>query len=375
MSRSSRADRTTGGDGTPHGAVLVVGGGFYGCSLATHLARQGARVTVLEARADLLGGASYFNQARVHGGYHYPRSLRTAGRSQASYESFTARYASCVVDDFLCVYAVARGSLTNARKFRRVCDHIGAPLMDAPASVRRLFNPATVEASWVTREAVFDAVRLRELVREEMADAGVTVRLGTPVSGVAETASGALVTLETGEVLAGDRVLVCTYGEGIDTLPGGVGYAGLHCEPCEMALVDLPEPLRGKGVTVMDGPYFSLMPFPSTPFSTLSHVRYTPHGAHPTYEQAAAALRAGLTTRADWMIRDAARYVPALAGAVHRESLWGVKTVPARRDGDDARPIVLRRSDGGRVLSLLGSKIDNIGDAIRVAEEHLRDAV
>jgi hypothetical protein len=247
--------------------------------------------------------------------------------------------------------------------------------MDAPASVRRLFNPATVEASWVTREAVFDAVRLRELVREEMADAGVTVRLGTPVSGVAETASGALVTLETGEVLAGDRVLVCTYGEGIDTLPGGVGYAGLHCEPCEMALVDLPEPLRGKGVTVMDGPYFSLMPFPSTPFSTLSHVRYTPHGAHPTYEQAAAALRAGLTTRADWMIRDAARYVPALAGAVHRESLWGVKTVPARRDGDDARPIVLRRSDGGRVLSLLGSKIDNIGDAIRVAEEHLRDAV
>ena len=375
MSRSSRADRTAGGDGTPHGVVLVVGGGFYGCSLATHLARQGARVTVLEARADLLGGASYFNQARVHGGYHYPRSLRTAGRSQASYESFTARYASCVVDDFLCVYAVARGSLTNARKFRRVCDHIGAPLMDAPASVRRLFNPATIEASWVTREAVFDAVRLRELVREEMADAGVTVRLGSPVSGVEETAAGALLTLETGEVLTGDRVLVCTYGEVIDTLPPGVGYTGLHCEPCEMALVDLPEPLRGKGVTVMDGPYFSLMPFPSTPHHTLSHVRYTPHGSHPTHEQAAAALRAGLTSRADWMIRDAARYVPALAGAVHRESLWGVKTVPARRDGDDARPIVLRRSDGGRVLSLLGSKIDNIGDAIRVAEEHLRDAV
>jgi hypothetical protein len=125
----------------------------------------------------------------------------------------------------------------------------------------------------------------------------------------------------------------------------------------------------------MDGPYFSLMPFPSTPYHTLSHVRYTPHGAHPTYEQAADALRAGLDSRADRMRRDAARYVPALADAVHRESLWGVKTVPARRDGDDARPIVLRRSGGGRVLSLLGSKIDNIGDALRVAEEHLRDAV
>jgi len=353
----------------------VVGGGFYGSSLAVHLARQGSRVTVLEARADLLGGASYFNQARVHGGYHYPRSMRTAGRSQASYAQFMARYQGCVVDDFLCIYAVARGSLTNARKFRRVCDYIGAPLMDAPAAVRTLFNPTTVEASWVTRESVFDAVKLREIMRQELADAGVTVRLGTAVSGVTESPAGTVVTLETGETVAADRVLVCTYGEGIAELPPGVGYSGLHCEPCEMALVDLPEPLVGRGITVMDGPYFSLMPFPSTPYHTLSHVRYTPHGSHPSYEAAAAALRKGLVSRADYMIRDSARYVPAIGDAVHRESIWGVKTVPARRDGDDARPIVLRRSHGGRVLSLLGSKIDNIGDAIRVTEEHLCDAV
>ena len=355
--------------------VVVVGGGFYGSSLAAQAARSGARVLLLEARADLLGGASYFNQARVHGGYHYPRSLRTAGRSQASYEAFMARYSGCVVDDFLCIYAVARGSLTNARKFRRVCDYIGAPLMDAPVSVRKMFNPATVEASWVVREAVFDAVRLRELVRQELDETGVTVRLATPVAGVQELPGGVTVSLESGDMVSAAQALVCTYGEGIKALPAGVEYAGLHCEPCEMALVDLPDSLRGKGITVMDGPYFSLMPFPSTPYHTLSHVRYTPHGAQPSYEQAAAALRSGLTSRADFMLRDAMRYVPSLRDAVHRESLWGVKTVPARRDGDDARPIVMRRSGGGRVMSLLGSKIDNIGDALRVAEEHLRDAV
>jgi glycine/D-amino acid oxidase-like deaminating enzyme len=355
--------------------LVVVGGGFYGSSLAAHLAREGASVTLLEAREDLLGGASYFNQARVHGGYHYPRSLRTAGRSQASYAAFMSRYEGCVVDDFLCIYAVARGSLTNARKFRRVCEHIGAPLMDAPAGVRRLFNPALIEASWVTRESVFDSLKLREIVRQELEDARVTVRLGARVTSVVEDAGSAVVTLDGGEQLTADRVLVCTYGETIGSLPQDVGYSGLHCEPCEMALVDLPDDLRAKGITVMDGPYFSLMPFPSTPYHTLSHVRYTPHGAQPSYEQAAAALRSGLASRADFMLRDAMRYVPSLRDAVHRESLWGVKTVPARRDGDDARPIVMRRSGGGRVMSLLGSKIDNIGDALRVAEEHLRDAV
>ncbi|MGY2067545.1 FAD-dependent oxidoreductase [Blastococcus sp. SYSU DS0619] len=355
--------------------IVVVGGGFYGTSLAAHLAREGASVVLLEARADLHGGASYFNQARVHGGYHYPRSLRTAGRSQASYLAFMERYRSCVVDDFLCIYAIARGSLTNARKFQRMCNYIGAPLQDSPPSISRLFNRAVIEGSWVTRESVFDAVLLRDLMRQELDDTGVQVRLGTPVAGVVEEPTGTSVVLESGEVLEADRVLVCTYGEGIENLPAGVGYSGLHCEPCEMALVDLPDSLKDKGITVMDGPYFSLMPFPSTPYHTLSHVRYTPHGSYATYGQAAAALRAGLSTRADWMIRDSARYVPALAEAVHRESIWGVKTVPARRDRDDARPIVLRRSEGGRVLSLLGSKIDNINDALRVAEEHLRDAV
>lgn len=357
-------------------SVIVVGGGFYGSSLAAHLAREGSRVVLLEARADLLGGASYFNQARVHGGYHYPRSLRTAGRSQAYYQAFMTRYSDCVVDDFLCIYAVARGSLTNARKFRRVMEHVGAPLMDAPSSVRALFNPAVIEASWVTRESVFDAVKLREHVRQELTDSRVDVRFGARVVRIDESQESAVVVLADGERLPADRVLVCTYGESIADLPEGVGYSGLHCEPCEMALVDVPAPLEGKGITVMDGPYFSLMPFPSTPWHTLSHVRYTPHGAQPSFEAAAEVLRSGrLASRADWMVRDAVRYVPSLRDAVHVESLWGVKTVPARRDGDDARPIVMRRSGGGRVMSLLGSKIDNVGDALRVAEEHLRDAV
>ena len=44
-----------------------------------------------------------------------------------------------------------------------------------------------------------------------------------------------------------------------------------------MALVEPPAELGGAAVTVMDGPFFSLMPYPSRGLFTLSHVRYTPH--------------------------------------------------------------------------------------------------
>src|SRR5262249_60709325 len=48
-------------------------------------------------------------------------------------------------------------------------------------------------------------------------------------------------------------------------------------ELTELALVRPPDALDGAAVTVMDGPFFSLMPYPSRGLHTLSHVRYTPH--------------------------------------------------------------------------------------------------
>ena len=48
-------------------------------------------------------------------------------------------------------------------------------------------------------------------------------------------------------------------------------------EITEMALIEIHSEIKDIAVTVMDGPFFSLMPFPSAELHTLSHVRYTPH--------------------------------------------------------------------------------------------------
>ncbi len=70
--------------------ACVVGGGFYGCAIALYL-KQVKRipdVSVYEQGPILLGRASYANQARVHNGYHYPRSFTTAYRSHANFGRF-----------------------------------------------------------------------------------------------------------------------------------------------------------------------------------------------------------------------------------------------------------------------------------------------
>src|SRR4051812_44592454 len=98
---------------TPDGArfdAVVIGGGFYGARLALHLRQLGRTVLLLEREAALLRRASLVNQARVHGGYHYPRSILTSLRSRRNYARFHEEYRDCVVDSFAHYYAIARAS-------------------------------------------------------------------------------------------------------------------------------------------------------------------------------------------------------------------------------------------------------------------------
>src|SRR5262245_40790800 len=88
--------------------AAVIGGGFFGCMVALHLRRTNARVVVLERGGRLLGRASYSNQARVHNGYHYPRSVLTAYRSRVNFPRFVAEFADCIDTGFEKYYAVAR---------------------------------------------------------------------------------------------------------------------------------------------------------------------------------------------------------------------------------------------------------------------------
>src|SRR4029079_2917055 len=93
-------------------------------------------------------------------------------------------------------------------------------------------------------------------------------------------------------------------------------------ELTEMALVQPPAELAGAAVTVMDGPFFSLMPYPSRGLHTLSHVRYTPHCSwQGTDVDADAVLAEPRESRFAHMVRDAARFVPALRASQYVESL------------------------------------------------------
>src|SRR6185437_4681277 len=316
------------------------------------------------------------NQARVHHGYHYPRSLRTALRSRINFPRFVEQFAFCIERSFDKYYAVARQfSKVTARQFRNFFAHIQAPIEPAPEAVRRLFNRDLVEEVFRFTEYAFNAVRLREWLRQRLFDAEVEVRLRTEANRVQAHADGRLL-LTTGlrqrpEGLLAREVFNCTYAQINRLLAGsGLPLIPLKQELTEMALVHVPEPLAHMGLTVMCGPFFSVMPFPARGLHSLSHVRYTPHAAwsegtgiyRPAYAEMAAHPRRSHYT---WMIRDAARFLPLLNECRYEDSLWEIKTVLPRSEVDDSRPILFQRHHGlANLHCVLGAKIDNIFDLL-----------
>jgi glycine/D-amino acid oxidase-like deaminating enzyme len=340
----------------PHCDALVIGAGFYGAEVALELKRQGLkRVVLVEREPDILRRASYVNQARVHNGYHYPRSLSTAERSRANFEAFVVDYAHAVHLGMESVYAIARESRVSAAQFEAFCKTIRSPCRVAPRRISDLFDASLIEEVFVTREFVFNARILKERLDSQLAAADVDLRLGTEARVLGATESGVEV-LVAGEIERAAYVFNCTYA---DIEFAGVGLkTPVKRELTELVLFSPPSPIDGLAITVMDGPFFSAIPFPAAGLYSLSHVRYTPH------ESSVAGADEPLVpvrSHRNAMIRDAQRYLPALAGARIVESLFEIKAVLSRNEADDGRPILIEQHEAApRIFSILGSKIDNI---------------
>jgi len=357
--------------------AIVIGGGFYGCSLGLYLKQKFTRVLILDEAPELLQRASYTNQARVHNGYHYPRGIITALRSHINFPRFVGEFRDCVIDQFTKVYAIARNnSKVNAFQFKRVFEQIGAPISVAPKYVKRLFNDSLIEEVFSVQEYAFDAVKLRDILRDRLAEAGAEIACNSPVDKISKSPDddSLFVHLANGNRLKANQVLNCTYSQ-INRLlsRSGLPLVPFKHEMTELALIEVPEELKQLGVTVMDGPFFSTMPFPARGLHSLSHVRYTPHynWTEPQDYEDERHRRPENPPKNNciFMIKDAQRYIPALSESRHVDSLFEIKTVLVQNEVDDGRPILYRKDYGFKNLSVvMGGKIDNIYDILHAID-------
>lgn len=347
--------------------AVVIGGGVYGCVLALSLAKQFKSVIIIESKDELITKASYVNQARIHNGYHYPRSFLTAIRSHINYARFVVDFKKAIYDDYKQYYAIARHfSKTTSYQFSKFASQIESPIKRVPSEILRLFNPNLIEDVFEVDECVFDAHKLRNIFQHQLSKSNIKVLLNTTVEKVTHNEKYGNILCDTSAgTIEAKHVFNCAYA-GINNIlkNSELPLISFKYEYIEMPLIEVPPQLSKMSVTVMDGPFFGFLPFPDQDLHSFWHVRYSVH-TNWTNDIPSENNLSEFRSKYIYMIKDASRYIPSLEDSVYVKSLFETKTVLVSHEASDGRPILYRKNYGiPNFHIIMGGKIDNIYDVI-----------
>lgn len=316
--------------------IRILGCGWYGAHLAVALSRAGHEVEVHESADHIFAGASGGNPARLHKGFHYPRSRLTRAACLDHADAFMRAYGQLTRAIPINLYAVAaQDSMVDFGTYRDTMSSSGVGFLsvDEPA----IYGLANVEGALLTAERHIVIAEARAWFEREI---GHLVQYGRPA-----------VDLDSDQW---DLTLDCTFcsqdAEAID-----------RYEPCLTVLVEGP---THQGLTIMDGQFPSLIPFDEAQgLSSLTSALHTPLSKTcRTWAEARAMLRDAspedLAARACAMFDQIAHFWPAARDLYRIADLrTSIRAMP--RSGADARLVDVVQV-GERALRIRAGKIDAV---------------
>lgn len=367
---------------------VIIGAGLYGLYSALFCGRRGQKVLILEHDVAPFRRATYINQARVHSGYHYPRSLTTALKSAGYFDRFVKDYGFCINYEFKKIYATASEfSWTNAEQFRRFCEVSDIPCEEV--NPEKFFKKGMCGGAFLTLEYAYDAILLRNYFMEQIsALSNVEMLFDVRLNRIGRDADCYQLDLKDGKKFRTKYVLNATYAS-TNQILDMLDYEKIKMkyELCEIILCDVSNELKEYGITVMDGPFFSIMPFGKTGIHSLTSVTFTPHvtsydllpkfSCQNMCKDYCNSKELGNCNECIAKPESAFPYMSNLARKflreeykfTYRNSLFSMKPILINSELDDSRPTVIRTySKNPTFVSVLSGKINTVYDLDEVLE-------
>lgn len=325
--------------------LQILGGGWYGCHIAASLAEVGHEVTLHEKQERLFAGASGANPARLHLGFHYPRSKLTRAACQEQNAAFMFRYGHLTRAVPTNIYAVA--STDSNVDFGNYCQTLRGELEFITVDEVGDFGLENVEGAILTGER---HIVIREAREYFLALLGDRIEFNSP---------------GPGEAIAKTDILIdCTF----------CARDSMNVDRYEPCITSIMQGQTSRALTIMDGPFPSLYPWDERDgLLSLTSAKHTPFARVKTHDEATAIINAvtaeQATARAEAMRQQLQNFWPE---SYERFSIvdhvFGIRAMPA--SGADARLVdVVKVAD--RAFRVRAGKIVSIFHAERLIKEIL----
>lgn len=362
---------------------VIIGAGLYGLYSAWICGRKGLKTLVIEKENAPFKRATYINQARVHMGYHYPRSLTTAKKSADYFHRFCDDFNFCILRKFDQIYATSTNfSWTSANQFEKFCSD--ANIFCEKQSTSTFFKDGVCDGAFLTEEYTYDAMLLRDFFIEEIKKlTTVEITYESIITDIKQQRDYYQIELNGEKQIESDFILNVTYAS-VNQILSMLSYEnfGIKYELCEIILCSVNEKLKNIGLTVMDGPFFSIMPFGKTGLHSLTSVSFTPHvtsySAVPIFdcqlESNNSYCNLGVLGNCNecgnkpvsawaYMSKLANKYIKDDYKFQYHKSLFSMKPVLKSSEVDDSRPTVIKVSnESPKFVSVLSGKVNTVYD-------------
>ena len=327
--------------------ILIVGGGIFGCSVAIELSRSGFETTLIEKSGAILSKATKNNHNRIHYGYHYPRSIETASQSMDGLVSFLMAYKDAVITDFPNYYAIAKEhSRVQPEKYESFCDSVGISYhREYPAASD--LNPDMIQSSLRVEEPIYDWSILYNIIQRDLIKTGVKVKLNTPFSL---------------DHMSYDFIINCSYS-GINQVNQIAGVPKFNFRSQDVIIPTFKWNRDRIGLTVMDGPFCSIMP------KGAEENRFLLYHAKYSVITESINQKVEFSSDVDENLRlikeDAARYFPAIRGVEFEENWRAIRSIPVSSN-DERLSRIITYVDNPNFITVFSGKVST---CIKIAKQ------
>lgn len=326
--------------------VIVIGAGIFGITTSLTLSKNGYDVTLVECESDIMSKASKCNHNRLHFGFHYPRSVKTAKQSLDGYDLFYSNFQKSIITDFPNYYLIEKDGKVSKDEFKIFCDELKIDYKElSPQDIE--VNMSNITLSTLTSEPIFDFNSIKYDLTNRLKKSNVNLILNKTVNCLSDLSEF-------------DVIINATY-RNINMINNL-----FNITPIKLKLQDVIVPIfkmksNKVGLTIMDGEYCTIMPkgFEENTF-LLYHVKHSVLKQIEGYIVPENWVETDLNyieEKVKEIYKSSSHYYPFLNNC-EKISYWRtIRALPINDDDERLSTLTLNNVGDKTIISLLSGKI------------------
>ena len=244
--------------------IVIIGAGWYGLHIYLFITQRYSNynVLILESNSEIFNNSSYYNQNRLHLGYHYPRSNRTREICKNNYSKFIEKYNDVVDSIDKNFYCISIDSIIDYKTYLKIYDNV-KEFDHTIISNNFLEN---IDGDFInTHEKIINSFKAKKYFKEKINKNCIKFDYKVNTINIKNN------TVIINNDLECDILIDCTYNK------LGLQLNYVYELTISLVYIKITNNDKFNSLTVMDGQFFSLFPRSiSNNKYTLTHVKYTP---------------------------------------------------------------------------------------------------